>query len=176
MFKSLKTVFNEKTENINLCFKIYNESNRFSDKRTEAGINEHTVLIVTDMTEFENKYKFINTGLKVNGQTIWQINIDGLLVFGAKDTNIQEIAQALNGSKIIDKKIKEILQLNKKVRLDIDSVIVDEQSEDMFFYGRTAVINTDQYAKTAVKILDSISVMYAQKTIISLANVSNNDL
>jgi hypothetical protein len=46
----------------------------------------------------------------------------------------------------------------------------------MFFYGRTAVINTDQYAKTVNKILDSISVMYAQKTIISLVNISDNDL
>lgn len=174
-FNDRKVLSSKKNQRINLKFQAYNEHGIFPEGNKNDGINELSVLIASDIKKFEGN-EFINTGIKVNEKTIWQIDIDGMLVFGVEGVNIQEAAQALSGSKILEKKIKKLLHLKKKVRLNINSIIVDEQAAEMFFYGRTAVINTDQYAKTVNKILDSISVMYAQKTIISLVNISDNDL
>lgn len=160
---------------INIIFQDYKLQSVSSLNPDEK--NSVNIFITDNVRRFKEQHRIINTGLAVNGKTVWQIDIDGMLVFGTDNADNTDTAEALFGSRMLEKRIKAFMQLKKNAKIDIDSaVIVDEKTEEMYFKGKTAIIGEAKYAGTAVKILNSISFMYAQKTIISLENISNGNL
>ncbi len=133
------------------------------------------VLLLKDIKSADTNL-LINTGLKVNGETIWQIDIKDSVVFVASDTDIKDLALVLNGSKTLEKRLRKVLKLNN-IKLNVEnSVIVDEKTEETYFQNSVAVVNNNKYVQPMIRALKSISFMYSQKTIISLEKVSNNKL
>lgn len=173
--EAIKNWFNETARNICIKFKFATKLQPFIINK--KNVEEVEVLVVNDITEFESE-ELVNTGLTVHGKIIWQINIDGMIVFGTKGVgNIKEIADALSFSRVLNKRIRKILGLKNNIKLNISGVmVVDEQSGEMYFENSKAVVNNDKYAYSMLKALKSMAVMYSQKTIISLEGVSNNKL
>ena len=65
-----------------------------------------------------------NTGLKVNGNTIWQVKSkDKGLIFVAGNADVKEIAETLNGYKLLNKQIRKVLKIRRKTKLTINAFI-----------------------------------------------------
>lgn len=159
-------------KNISVKFESVDTFNAMQNMSTDSVIS---VLLVKDIKNMDAD-KLVNTGLKVNGETIWQIDAEGVVAFGAFNTDIQDLALVLNGSRTLEKRLREILKLNN-INLNVEnSVIVDEKTEETYFQNSIAVVNNNKYVQPMLKAFKSIAFMYSQKTIISLEKVSNNKL
>ncbi|MDD5020579.1 MAG: hypothetical protein PHR82_00385 [Endomicrobiaceae bacterium] len=159
-------------KNISVKFESVDTFNSMQNLSTDSAIS---VLLVKDIKNMDPD-KLINTGLKVNGETIWQIDREGVVSFGASNTNIQDLAMVLNGSRILERQLRKVLKL-KNMNLNVESsAVIDEKSEEMYFQNTIAVVNNNKYVQSMLKAFKSIAFMYSQKTMISLEGVSNNKL
>lgn len=72
---------------------------------TTGNIADDSVIPVLLLKDIKNAdtNRLINTGLKVNGETIWQIDVKDSVVFVASDTDVKDLALVLNGSKTLEK-------------------------------------------------------------------------
>lgn len=139
--------------------------------------NKVSIYIANDIEQFKGQYKLINTGLTVDGQNIWQININDNLVYAASGVDTLKIVKTINNSRLIKNNLNKILNLNDDINLNIDaSVFVDTESDGIYFDDGIIITNTNFYIKSITEIFKSISMMYAQKTIISLDNIQNEKL
>ncbi|MFA7675462.1 MAG: hypothetical protein WCY38_05290, partial [Endomicrobiia bacterium] len=139
--------------------------------------NTVSVYIANDIEQLKMQYKLINTYLTIDGQNIWQININGNLVYAASGVDTLKIIKTVNNSRLIKNDLKKILNLKNNINLNIDSsVFVDTATDGIYFDDGIIITNTNFYIKSITEIFKSISMMYAQKTIISLDNIQNEKL
>ncbi|MBQ3833966.1 MAG: hypothetical protein II816_00385, partial [Elusimicrobia bacterium] len=91
----------------------------FFEKFSDISIDEKMKILVATDTENFNQKDLINTGLKVNGNTIWQVrNADKILIFVADNATISDIAETLNGYKNLNKQIKKLARLKNLIRIN----------------------------------------------------------
>lgn len=141
------------------------------------GTDTVSVYISNNIEQLEEEYELTNTGLTVGGQKIWQINIAGSIVYAASGIEPLKIVKTINNSRTIKNDLGKILSLKDGVNLNIDfSVFVDTASDGLYFDDGIIITNSNLYINAFTEIFKSISVMYAQKTIISLEKVQNEKL
>ncbi|MGE4385491.1 MAG: hypothetical protein AB7E39_06475 [Endomicrobiaceae bacterium] len=135
------------------------------------------VYISDNIAQFKDKYEFNNTGLNVDGQKIWQINIDGNLVYVSQGANPLQIVKTINNTRIVKNDLGKILNAENDMNLSIDySVFIDKKSDGIYFDDGIIITNSNLYINSITKIFNSVSAMYAQKTIISLETVQDEKL
>lgn len=134
------------------------------------------IYISNNINDFDKKL-LTNTGLKVNGQTIWQVKDDANLIFVANNVDFKDIAKTLNTSKILNNKIKKLLNLkqNQKIHIDL-SAVIDNSLDDIYVDDGMILTNNDTNISGLYEIASSLAVTYSQKAIISLTNVANENL
>lgn len=145
------------------------------------------VLISQDMEELAQKYELRNTGIKVNGNSIYQIGTDGILVYGAKDVSLQEISKVINESAQIKSEIEKMLskQGADNITIEVDGVMYGQQ-EGISFEDGITIIGMQElkgksseyingYVTSALEIKRSMAISYGQKMIISLESINEKE-
>lgn len=147
--------------------------NIFQFQKNEDKCN---IYISNNINNFDKKL-LINTGLKINGQTIWQVKNDTNLIFVANNVDFKDIAKTLNTSKLLNNKIKKLLNLKRNQKMHIDlSALIDNSLDDIYVDDGMILTNNDINISGLYEITSSLAVTYSQKTIISLTNVANENL
>ena len=145
------------------------------------------VLIIEDIEQIKDDYELTNTGIKVNGNSIYRIGTDGILVYGAKGVPVKQVSKVINESEQISAQIEK--QLSKhgsaNVKIRVESVIYGQEEGLSFEDGITVVgINElegksaqyiSEYVTSAIEIKRSMAVTYGQKTIISLESIEETE-
>lgn len=130
--------------------------------------NDYSLLDNTDL---------VNTGLKIKGKSVWQINETNQLIYYIDGVDFKDIAKTINGSRTLKKRIKKFLNLKNNVDVKIDAVlIVDKDADDLYLEDNMLTSNTNIFTSTFVEILRAFGVVFAQKTMISLIDVSEENL
>lgn len=151
------------------------------------------VAIVEDIEQLQNSFTLINTGLKINGASIYRIKDSDLLMFGAKGQQSIKIVQAIDGTEQLKKSVKEMLnamgeQIDEVetqgiVRKDGEGIEIKEgviEIGEMSLKGKTSQ-QIKEFITSSLEINRATGIMYGQKTIIDLGHdesikiVSNDD-
>ena len=143
------------------------------------------VAIVDDIEFLQDSYVLINTGLKINGTSIYRIKDSNLLIYGAKGQQSIKIAKVLDGSDLLNKDIIEMLKANGE---DIDKIqtqgIITKDgqgisvSEDIIEIGEMELEGKSpaerrQFIASSLEVKRAMGIMYGQKTIIDLKSVTD---
>lgn len=123
----LKKLFNKKKKEtekeIDVIFRDFDEFEIY-ENHTNFTPTKYMEIFIAEYTGFFKEKNLINTGLKVNGNIIWQVkNAGNKLIFVADNATIKEIAETLNGYKKLNKKIKRAAKAKRNADLRINSFI-----------------------------------------------------
>jgi len=168
-----------KSSGIQDAIKMFGTNAKLSeDGKIEIGI-------VEDIEEANNVYELENTGIKINGSSIYRVAGSDLLLYGAKGNSAVKVAQVINGTNTIKEEIKKILN---KEGIEADEIetegIVRTSKEgigikdglleigEMELEGKTAKqINT--FITSSLEVKRAIGIMFAQKTIVGLESITD---
>jgi RNAse (barnase) inhibitor barstar len=153
---------------------------------TEDGQIE--VAIVEDIEQLQNSFTLVNTGLKVDGASIYRIKNTDLLMFGAKGQQSIKIVQTINGTEQLKQSVMEILKSSGQQIDDIETQgIVTKQGEgievkegiieigEMELKGKTSQ-QIKEFITSSLEINRATGIMYGQKTIIGLEYIGASDI
>ncbi len=148
------------------------------------------VLIVNDLENIRKNYKLKSTGIKVNGKSIFQIELNGIsngiLIYGAQGMKQGEIIRVLNETNEIKEKIENIIEARgfNNITVDIEGVMFEQTTDVLRFEKGLTIINEQElknkkleyinrYINSSVEIKRSVGVMCSQKALISLEKIDN---
>ena len=168
-----------KSSGIQDAIKIFGTNAKLSEEgKIEIGI-------VEDIEEANKVYELENTGIKINGSSIYRVAGSDLLLYGAKGNSAVKVAQVINGTNTIKEEIKKIL--NKEgieadeietegiVRTSKEGIGIKEgllEIGEMELEGKTAKqINT--FITSSLEVKRAIGIMFAQKTIVGLESITD---
>ena len=139
-----------------------------------------SIAIVEDIEEIKDSFTLINTGIKINGSSIYRIANSDLLMYGAKGQTSVKVAQALDGTKEIKQALKE-MGIEGEIGADTDSVIRKqgqgiELNQGILEIGETELKGKTpeqitRFIRSALEVKRAIGIMYGQKTIIDLKSL-----
>ena len=145
------------------------------------------VLIVKDIENIPAKERK-NTGLKVKGKTIWQVEANDMLVYGAGGALIEDISKTL-GADIIKEELERILSKNgHKINLVVDMIMTsDRQDERILFQKHITSVQSEEietrtaagrseYLGSVLGIRSAIALSQGEKIIISLEKVEDREI
>ena len=176
---TISNLFKQSEEKVKVIYSSKKNAQQMAYPLSIVDIESRSVQIyIFDDTSQFDKDKLINTGLKVKGKTIWQIKENDTLIFVADGLDFKDIARAINNSRTLKQQIKKILNLKNNIELNIEAaLILDGDSEDIYMEGENILIsNTENITSTFVEILKSFGLVFSQKMMISLADVSDENL
>ena len=153
-----------------------------------AKINEDgqiEVTIVDGIEELQDSFTLINTGLKIEGSSIYRVKDSNLLIYGAKGQQSIKVAKTLDGSDILN---KDIMEMIKSLGQQVDEIqkqgIIRKEgeglsiSEDILEIGELELQGKttqqiSQFIASGLEVKRAIGIMYGQKTIIDLKAVTD---
>ena len=153
-----------------------------------AKINEDgqiEVTIVDGIEQLQDSFTLINTGLKIEGSSIYRVKDSNLLIYGAKGQQSIKVAKTLDGSDILNKDIMEMIKsLGQQVdEIQTQGIIRKEGeglsiSEDILEIGELELQGKttqqiSQFIASGLEVKRAIGIMYGQKTIIDLKAVTD---
>ena len=155
---------------------------------TQARLNEEgqiSIGIVDDIEEIKDSFTLINTGIKIEGSSIYRIKNSELLMYGAKGQTSVKVAQALNGTKEIKKALQE-MGLTQTANTETEGVVMVSGSGmemnnglleigEIELEGKTPE-QIKEYITSALEVKRAIGIMYGQKTIIDLKSLTGSAL
>jgi len=168
-----------KSSGIQDAIKMFGTNAKLSeDGKIEIGI-------VEDIEEANNVYELENTGIKINGSSIYRVAGSDLLLYGAKGNSAVKVAQVINGTNTIKEEIKKILNKEGIEADEIETEGIVRTSEEgigikeglleigeMELEGKTAKqINT--FITSSLEVKRAIGIMFAQKTIVGLESITD---
>ncbi len=175
----ISSIFKQNEEKIKIIYSGKKNMQQLAFPLSIIDVEARTVQIhiLNDTSQFD-KDKLINTGLKVKGKTIWQIREKNAIIFVADGLDFKDIARAINNSRALKQQIKKILNLKNNIELNIEAaLILDSDSEDIYMEGENILIsNTANITSSFAEILKSFGVVFSQKMMISLVDVSDENL
>ena len=155
-------------------------------KLTEEGQIE--IAIVEDIDQLKDGFTLVNTGLKVNGASIYRIKNSDLLIYGARGQQSIKIVQTINGTEQLKQSVIEMLKASGEQIDDIETQgIVIKQGEgievkegiieigEMELEGKT-IQQIKDFITSSLEINRAIGIMYGQKTIIGLEYMGVSDV
>ena len=157
--------------------------------KEEGGIevSNIAVMIVEDIGEASKNYELENIGIKVKGNSIYKIKGSGILVYGAKGVNKEEISKVLTESQNIKEEIEKAIRAKtgKRVSVEVEGIIEDNKEGLRIEEGITKINEeeikgkTGEYIKgymaSVMEIKRAMGVMYSQKAVVSLENIEGKD-
>ena len=152
-------------------------------KLTEDGQIE--VAIVEDIELLQDSFTLVNTGLKVDGASIYRIKDTNLLIYGARGQESIKVVKTLNGSDLLNRDIIEMLKANGENVDEIQAQAMVTKSgegisitDDIIEIGEMEIAGKTpsqmkQFIASALEIKRVMGIMYGQKTIIDLKSVTD---
>ena len=142
------------------------------------------IYIIEDIEQLKDRYELINTGIKVDGASIYKIKAGKTLVYGAKGVARAKIAKAIHETEQIKEEVKSILSINGEI--ETDGIIVRNgegiglnegllEIGAMELYGKTEQEEKD-FMLSSLEISRAMGIMFGQKTIIGLESMGETDL
>lgn len=141
------------------------------------------VMILDNLEKISEKYELKNTGIKVHGNSIYQVGINGMLVYGAQGIEGSQVSKAINTSGMLKEEIERLLKTKgiEQVKVEVEGIIV-EQAEGLRFEEGITVIGSQElqgqsaeyindYVSSSLEIKRSMGLMYSQKALISLESI-----
>ena len=142
------------------------------------------VYIVDDIEQLQDKYILTNTGIKIDGQFIFQIKTGNMLMYGANGVPRIKIAKAINETEQIKKSLKSILSIQENIEIEGiirrngDGIGINDgllEIGEMELFGKSEK-EVEEYMLSALEVKNTIGLMYGQKTIIDLKSLSGQEL
>ncbi|MBR3627816.1 MAG: hypothetical protein IKN42_03085 [Elusimicrobia bacterium] len=175
------------TKNITVNYKFIKTSEikqLIQDNQQEQDITD--IYIVDDIEQLQREYgSLINTGIKVDGQSIFKIKINNMLFYGTiNNVSIIQIVKAINETEQFKKDLKSLLSINGQI--EIDGIIRRNENGieindgileigEMELHGKTQQ-QINEFIMSTLKLKKTIGIMYSQKTIIDLKKMTNTEL
>lgn len=106
----------------NVSVYYQNITARQAEEMSERDDTVSNIYIVEDIENISDKNMLENTGLKINGASIYKVKSEKYLIYGAKGVPFTEVAEVLNQSEQMKREIKASLSLNGSINLE--SVVV----------------------------------------------------
>ncbi|WP_372519409.1 HD-GYP domain-containing protein [Candidatus Ruminimicrobiellum ovillum] len=143
------------------------------------------VAIVEDIELLQDSFTLVNTGLKVDGASIYRIKNTDLLMYGAKGQQSIKIVKTLNDSNLLNEDIIEMLRANGENVDEIQAQAMATKSgegisvtDDIIEIGEMELTGKSpeqvkQFVASALEIKRVMGIMYGQKTIIDLKSVTD---
>lgn len=142
------------------------------------------VYIVDDIEQIQDKDNLINTGIKVDGVSIFRIKNGNLLMYGAKGVPRIKIAKALNETEQLKQEIRSLLSIDDEIEIEgiirrngdgigINSGLLEVGEMELFGLNEGQI---DDYMLSALEVKNAVGIMYGQKTIINLEKLSGQEL
>jgi len=146
--------------------------------------NIKDIYIVEDIEKLKDKYTLINTGTKIDGQSIFKVKKNNKLIYGAIGVPVTKIAKTINKAEHFKKDIKSMLSIHGQV--EIDGIIKKigtgiEVSDDILEIGEIELQGKTQqqvneFISSALEVKRAMGIMYSQKTIIDLKKLTGSEL
>ena len=146
------------------------------------------VMIVDNLGQIKQEYELDNTGIKVNGNSIYRIKNQGVLIFGAQGIDGNQISKAINESSVLKETIETMIRSKgyKGINVEIEGVIEEKGKEGISFEDGITIIGSkeiegksaqyiSEYVTSSVEIKRSLGVMYSQKAFISLESIKETE-
>ncbi|MBO7610604.1 MAG: hypothetical protein J6T23_00145 [Elusimicrobia bacterium] len=142
------------------------------------------IYIIEDIEQLKDKYELINTGIKVDGVSIYKIKVGRTLVYGAKGIPRLKTAKAIHETEQIKEEAKSILSITGEI--ETDGIIVRNgegiglnegllEIGAMELYGKTEQEEKD-FMLSCLEINRAMGIMFGQKTIIGLESMGETEL
>nr|MCR4663595.1 HD domain-containing protein [Endomicrobiaceae bacterium] len=161
-------------------------SNTYLDEN--GNVHIPPVMIVDNLEQMQKDYVLENTGIKVNGRSVYRIKDEGLLIYGAQGIDGSSISKAINDSSVLKEAIEEMIREKgyKGIKVEVEGVIQEEGQEGISFEdgitiigskeieGKSAEYITD-YVSSSIEIKRSMGIMYSQKAFISLESITETE-
>ncbi|MBO7431957.1 MAG: hypothetical protein J6U02_03565 [Elusimicrobia bacterium] len=146
------------------------------------------VMIVDNLEQIQQDYDLDNTGIKVNGNSIYRIKEQGVLIFGAQAADGIQVSKAINESSILKETIETMIR-NKGyegINIEVEGVIEEKGRDGISFEDGITIIGSkeieeksaeyiSEYITSSVEIKRSMGVMYSQKAFVSLQSLKDTD-
>lgn len=156
-------------------------------EQSDSELRTVPILIVENTDVLKDDYALTNTGIKVNGLSIYGVEVNGALIYGTKGAAFKDIVAALNGTKRLETDIKTMLAMSgiKAEKTETESVMkspgetielndgILEIGSDILETGRYELINA--FLSSCLEIKNAVGIMYGQKTIIGLKTVTDSE-
>jgi len=145
------------------------------------------VMIVDNLEQIEQEYDLDNTGIKVNGNSIYRIKEQGVLIFGAQGVEGDQVSRAINESQMLKEAIEKIIKAKgyEGIKVEVEGVIQEDGEGISFEDGITIIGNQELQGKSAeyvsgfisssMEIKRSMGVMYSQKAFIGLESIKETE-
>ncbi|MFA6614209.1 MAG: HD domain-containing phosphohydrolase, partial [Endomicrobiia bacterium] len=145
------------------------------------------ILIVEDIEEIPAEERK-NTGLKIKGKTIWQVETKGILVYGAKGALLEDVSKTLGVDVIKEELEKNFRKEGHKINLVVDTIMASNtQKERIVFEKNITTLRTDEiqrrnskeqseYIGSVLEIRSAIAVSQGEKIIVSLEKIEDKEL
>ena len=146
--------------------------------------NIKQVYILDNIEQLKDKFLLINTGIKIDGSSIYKVKFGNLLIYGAHNKSHLEIIKILNDSEQLKKEIKSSLSI--KDEIEIEGLMVTDGNGINLNNGLLEIGKIELEGKTqqqikefitsTLKVKQALGIMYGQKTIIDLKSLTGNSL
>lgn len=145
------------------------------------------ILIVEDIEEIPAEERR-NTGLKIKGKTIWQVETKGILVYGAKGALLEDISKTLGIDIIKEELEKNFRKEGHKINLVVDTIMASNTQEDRIVFEKNITTlkaeeiqkrnsqEQEEYIGSVLEIRSAIAVSQGEKIIISLEKIEDKEL
>ena len=146
------------------------------------------VMIVDNLEQIQQDYDLDNTGIKVNGSSIYRIKEQGVLIFGAQVAGGNQVSKAINESNVLKETIETMIRNKgyKGINIEVEGVIEEKGRDGISFEDGITVIGSkeiegksaeyiSEYITSSVEIKRSMGVMYSQKAFVSLESIKETD-
>ena len=142
------------------------------------------IYIVDDIEKLKDKFALINTGIKIDGQSIFKVKMDNNLIYGAIGVPTTKIAKTINETEHFKKDLKSMLSIQGKVETDgiikrrgVGIEVSDDILEigEMELQGKTQQ-QVNEFISSALEVKRAMGIMYSQKTIIDLKKLTGTEL
>ena len=175
---------NIKSSEIEQILKMYEEENLVGEKDTADKEKFIDVYIVEDIGNLKGKYTLINTGIKADGKDIFKVQIDNLLIYGAKNVPRIKVVKALNETEQIKNEVKSILSIQGNieiegiVRRNGDGIGINDGLLEIgnMEFEKIQASQIKEFELSCLEIKHVLGIMCGEKTLIDLKSLSQEEL
>lgn len=175
---------NIKSSEIEQILKMYEEENLVGEKATADKEKFIDVYIVEDIGNLKGKYTLINTGIKADGKDIFKVQIDNLLIYGAKNVPRIKVVKALNETEQIKNEVKSILSIQGNieiegiVRRNGDGIGINDGLLEIgnMEFEKIQASQIKEFELSCLEIKHVLGIMCGEKTLIDLKSLSQEEL
>lgn len=96
-----------------------------SAKLNEKGYINIPVYVINDQPENYTALNFINSGVKIKGNTLWIGEAENAVVVFSKDASYADISNEMSSNRRLNDRIRKISQQDVKIVLNKDNIAVD---------------------------------------------------